>query len=144
PDSILLKPGPLSDSERKIMNTHARRGREMIDEIVANFGLDGIAHIDIMRNIAEIQHEAVNAGGDPCGSIKSDSPHEARIVAVADIFDALTSRRPYKEAWSNDRAFDTLKQLAGEKLDVDCVNALIEHRTEIERIQCQFSEDVYG
>jgi HD-GYP domain-containing protein (c-di-GMP phosphodiesterase class II) len=144
PDSILLKPGPLSTSERKIMNTHARRGREMIDEIVANFGLNGIAHIDILRNIAEFHHEAVNGSGYPCGKINHDIPLEARIVAVADIFDALTSRRPYKEAWSNDRAFDTLKQLAGEKLDADCVNALIEHRTEIERIQCQFSEDMYG
>lgn len=144
PDSILLKPGPLSASERKIMNTHARRGREMIDEIVANFSLDGIAHIDILRNIAEFHHEAVNGSGYPCGKINHDIPLEARIVAVADIFDALTSRRPYKEAWSNDRAFDTLRQLAGEKLDVDCVNALIEHRAEIERIQCQFNEDVYG
>jgi len=144
PDSILLKPGPLSDSERKIMNTHARRGREMIDEIVANFGLDSISHIDILRNIAEFHHEAVNGSGYPCGKINHDIPLEARIVAVADIFDALTSRRPYKEAWSNDQAFGTLKQLAGEKLDIDCVNALIEHRAEIERIQCQFSEDVYG
>ncbi|MEK6685488.1 MAG: HD domain-containing phosphohydrolase, partial [Pseudomonadota bacterium] len=71
-------------------------------------------------------------------------PLEARIVAVADVFDALTSRRPYKDAWSNEKAFDTLKQLAGEKLDIDCVNALIENQEKVESIQKQFKENTYG
>jgi len=144
PDCILLKPGPLDDSERNIMNTHARKGREMIDDIVSNFNLDGIPHVDILRNIAEFHHEAINGSGYPAGKVENEIPLEARIVAVADVFDALTSRRPYKEAWSNDQAFDLLRQLAGEKLDTDCINALIENRTEVERIQQQFCEDVYG
>lgn len=144
PDSILLKPGPLDDTERNIMNTHARKGREMIDDIVTNFNLDGIPHLDILRNIAEYHHEALNGSGYPAGKSKSEIPLEARIVAVADVFDALTSRRPYKEAWSNDEAFDLLKQLAGEKLDVDCVHALIDNRSDIEQIQQQFKEDIYG
>lgn len=144
PDNILLKPGPLNDAERDIMNTHARKGREMIDDIVSSFGLDGIEHIDVLRNIAEFHHEAVNGSGYPCGRINGDIPLEARIVAVADVFDALTSRRPYKAAWSNEQAFEKLGQLAGEKLDIDCVNALLENRDEIEKIQEMFREDIYG
>lgn len=144
PDNILLKPGALDADEKAIMDTHARKGREMIDDIVSNFGLDSIEHINVLRNIAEFHHEAVNGSGYPCGRSNGDIPLEARIVAVADVFDALTSRRSYKEAWSNEQAFDMLKQLAGEKLDLDCVNALLERREEIEHIQKLFQEDFYG
>ncbi|MDP1558774.1 MAG: HD domain-containing protein [Nitrosomonas sp.] len=144
PDSILLKPGPLDSSERAIMNTHSRKGKEMIEDIISNFGLDGINDIDILKNIAEFHHEAVNGSGYPSGKVNTEIPLEARIIAVADVFDALTSRRSYKEAWDNDKSFELLKQIAGEKLDIDCVNALIENRKEVEHIQQQFKEDRYG
>lgn len=144
PDSILLKPGSLNEEERSVMNTHARKGREMIDDIVMNFGFNSINHIDVLRNIAEFHHEAVNGSGYPAGKQHDEIPLEARIVAVADVFDALTSDRPYKEAWSNEKAFALLKQLAGEKLDADCVNALIENRSKVEAIQKQFKENIYG
>ncbi|MDP1615241.1 MAG: HD domain-containing protein [Methylococcales bacterium] len=144
PDSVLLKPGPLNAEERSIMDTHARAGRELIDDIVDNFGFDSIDHIDILRNIAEFHHEAVNGSGYPSGKMDSEIPLEARIVAVADVFDALTSCRPYKDAWSNEKAFDKLRQLAGEKLDADCVNALIDHQQEVISIQQQFKENTYG
>ena len=144
PDSILLKPGPLNEEERSVMNTHARKGREMIDDIVMNFGFNSINHIDVLRNIAEFHREAVNGSGYPAGKQHDEIPLEARIVAVADVFDALTSHRPYKEAWSNEKAFALLKQLAGEKLDADCVNALIENRSKVEAIQKQFKENIYG
>ncbi len=144
PDSILLKPGPLNEEERSIMNTHAHKGREMIDNMILNFGLDRINHINILKNIAEFHHEAINGSGYPTGRMNSEIPLEARIVAVADVFDALTSRRSYKDAWSNEEAFETLKQLAGEKLDIDCVNALIDKQEEIEMIQQQFKENTCG
>jgi HD-GYP domain-containing protein (c-di-GMP phosphodiesterase class II) len=144
PDNILLKPGPLNEEERWIMNTHARKGREMIDDIVMNFGFNSINHIDVLKNIAEFHHEAVNGSGYPAGKRYDEIPLEARIVAVADVFDALTSHRPYKEAWSNEKAFAMLKQLAGEKLDIDCVNALIQNRQKVEEIQQQFKENSYG
>mgnify|MGYP000002679815 CR=1 FL=1 len=144
PDSILLKPEGLDEDERKIMNTHARKGREMIDDIIKNFGLDKISDIDVLRNISEFHHEAVNGTGYPEGKSYDEIPLEARIVAVADVFDALTTSRPYKEAWSNDASFDMLKKLAGEKLDRDCVEALFSNRKEVEEVQRLFKEDEYG
>ncbi len=144
PDNILLKPAKLDDNEKVIMETHARKGREMIDELLDNFGLENIEYINMLRNIAEFHHEAVNGGGYPSGIKGDEIPIEARIVAVADIFDALTSQRPYKEAWDNEKAIHTLKQLAGEKLDQDCVDALIKNIDQVEQIQQRFTENTYG
>ena len=144
PDDILMKPDRLDPEEMEIMKSHTIKGREIIDEILSNFGLDGVDYVNILRNIAEFHHESVNGAGYPDGKTGADIPLEARIVAVADIFDALTSRRAYKTAWSNEAAFDALQQLAGEKLDQDCVNALLENAEEIEKIQQQFQQDIYG
>jgi HD-GYP domain-containing protein (c-di-GMP phosphodiesterase class II) len=71
-------------------------------------------------------------------------PIEAKIVAVADVFDALTSARPYKKAGSNDRALMFLQSMAGTKFDIDCVSALINRRAEVEDIQKRFKEDHIG
>jgi HD-GYP domain-containing protein (c-di-GMP phosphodiesterase class II) len=144
PDNILLKPDKLDKDEKIVMETHARKGREMIDELLKNFGLDNIEYIGVLRNIAEFHHESVNGAGYPSGIKGQDIPLEARIVAVADVFDALTSQRPYKKAWNNDQAIQTLKKLAGEKLDQDCVNALIKNIDKIVQIQKQFYENTYG
>jgi HD-GYP domain-containing protein (c-di-GMP phosphodiesterase class II) len=144
PDRILFKPGELDESELNIMRTHSRKGREIIDDVLANFGLDGVQQINILRNIAEYHHESMDGRGYPSGLKGADIPLEARIVAVADIFDALTSRRPYKDAWTNDDAFALLNRMAGEKLDGECVNALLDNRDEVERIQQQFQENPLG
>ena len=144
PDDVLMKPGKLDPEEMEIMKTHTIKGREIIDEILTNFGLDGVDYVNILRNIAEYHHEAVNGAGYPSGKKGGDIPLEARIVAVADIFDALTSQRCYKDAWTNELAFETLTKLAGEKLDQDCVNALLENIEEIEQIQQQFKQDFFG
>lgn len=144
PDGILLKPAKLDGDEKTIMKTHAQKGREMIDELLKNFGFEAFEYMDMLRNIAEFHHEAVNGSGYPSGIKGDEIPIEARIVAVADVFDALTSKRPYKEAWDNEKAIRTLKKLAGETLDQDCVNALIENIDQIEQIQKQFSENIYG
>lgn len=144
PDRVLLKPGKLDAEEEALMRTHPVRGREMIEHMLAHFELGQLPGIDILRNIALFHHEAIDGSGYPHGAKGENIPIEARIVAVADIFDALTSRRPYKEAWSNDDAFALLRQLAGIKLDEHCVNALIDNRIKLEEIQRQFQEDVFG
>ncbi|MDH3978881.1 MAG: HD domain-containing protein [Gammaproteobacteria bacterium] len=144
PDKILLKPGQLDDAEAAIMRTHAHKGREIIDDLIRNFGLENVEYMNVLRNIAEHHHEAVNGSGYPAGMQGDQIPLEARIVAVADVFDALTSQRPYKDAWSNEDAIATLHELAGETLDRDCVKALIENIEEVEQIQKQFVENNYG
>jgi len=144
PDHILLKTGKLTDDEMSIMRTHSQKGKEIIDELLSNFGMDNISHANILRNIAAYHHETINGTGYPEGRSGDDIPLEARIVAVADIFDALTSERPYKKAWSIDDAFEALAEMAGEKLDQDCVDALLSHRQEVEDIQRQFKESMFG
>jgi HD-GYP domain-containing protein (c-di-GMP phosphodiesterase class II) len=144
PDRVLLKPGKLDSDEEALMRTHPIRGREIIDQMLAHFEMGRMQGSDILRNIALFHHESIDGSGYPDGRTGGDIPVEARIVAVADIFDALTSRRPYKPAWSNDDAFALLRQLAGRKLDAHCVNALIDNREQIEDIQHQFQENVIG
>ena len=85
PDHVLLKPGPLDDEEWTIMRSHAAKGREMVDDLVENFGLNDVEHIDVLRNIALCHHEALNGTGYPEGRHADEIPLEARIVAVADV-----------------------------------------------------------
>ena len=144
PDNILLKTSKLDEQEYAIMKTHSIKGREMIDDLLKNFGLDNIEHMDMLRNIAEFHHETVDGNGYPSGIKGEQIPIEARIVAVADVFDALTSVRPYKEAWKNEKAIELLLELSGETLDQDCVNALINNLDQVEEIQKKFSENTYG
>lgn len=140
PDKVLRKPAKLDDSELTTMKTHAFKGRMVIDSIIRNFQFESISHIDVLRNIAEYHHEALNGSGYPHGLSEKDIPTEARIIAVADIFDALTSERPYKKAWSNEVAFQTIEKMARDILDLDCVNALLKHKKEVVEIQNTFKD----
>jgi HD-GYP domain-containing protein (c-di-GMP phosphodiesterase class II) len=142
-DNILLKPGRLTQAEFGVMKTHADKGGEIIDTMLHNLGLEEFPHAEILRNIARYHHEAINGSGYN-GLTDEEIPVEAKIVAVADVFDALTSERPYKSAWSNDSAFEYLKNMAGTRFDADCVAALIKCREEVEQIQQRFKEDHLG
>lgn len=144
PDSILLKEAKLTPEEFEVMKTHTRKGREVIDTMLGHFRLHDLEHGRMLRNIAELHHEALDGSGYPYGLKDEDIPVEARIIAVADVFDALTSRRPYKEAWSNDEALEALRYMSGHILDADCVDALANHIEQVERIQAEFKEDTFG
>jgi HD-GYP domain-containing protein (c-di-GMP phosphodiesterase class II) len=144
PDSVLLKTGQLDAAEKQLMKTHPKKGRALIDAMLRDFRLESFEYLNILRNIAEYHHETLDGKGYPHGLRGDSVPLEARIVAVADVFDALTSDRPYKKAWTVDEAFEELKVLAAIKLDSDCVEALISNRAQLEEIMRHFKEDFYG
>lgn len=141
PDSVLLKPGGFNTEERKVMRTHVDLGNRMVERLVQDFNLGTVAGIAILRSIVAGHHEFLDGSGYPLGLRGDAIPLEARIVTVADIFDALTSRRPYKEAWALDEAFKTLGEMADEgKIDRACVDALLHNREEVTAIMEHFSE----
>ena len=140
PDDVLLKPAKLSSEEFDIMKTHTTKGARLIDKMIQNFGLDSVGDVRMLWNIAQFHHEKLNGTGYPYGLKGDEIPTEARIVAVADVFDALTTRRPYKEAMTNEEAFEILRTMASTELDEDCVDALIRNEDKLKQIQMQFEE----
>jgi putative two-component system response regulator len=110
PDGILLKPDRLSNAERQIMQTHTTVGAELLAK-------SDVPHMQMAEEIARFHHEWWNGSGYPFGIGGTAIPMVARITALADVFDALTHRRPYKEAWPIARAIDELARLRGEQFD---------------------------
>ena len=139
-DDILLKAGPLSDDEFQIMQGHTNQGDELAAKLINVYQLSEMPFISMLRAIIRWHHEKMDGSGYPDGLQRAKIPVAARVVAVADIFDALTSVRPYKEAWTNEDAFAELKKLAGSKLDGNCVNALMTEKQQILEIQKRFKE----
>lgn len=144
PDSVLLKKGPLTEEEFEQMKHHVVEGGNLVDSLINNHGLQSIRGVDKLINIVSFHHERLDGSGYMKGLSNEAIPLEARIVAVADIFDALTSERPYKKAWSNEQAFQELFRLSDIELDQKCVDALFEKRAEVEEVQTLFSEDPIG
>jgi HD-GYP domain-containing protein (c-di-GMP phosphodiesterase class II) len=141
PDHILLKRGRLLAEEFEVMKTHVTKGAEIVDGIVRDLGLGALPNIAILRNVVLFHHEAIDGTGYPEGRAGDDIPLEARIVTVADVFDALTSERPYKEAWSRDDALDYLRDRMGTKFDAACVSVLLTHAQETLEIASRFQDD---
>jgi HD-GYP domain-containing protein (c-di-GMP phosphodiesterase class II) len=141
PDSLLCKPGKLTAEEFEVVKRHATIGLEIINNMAKEFSFEDFPHIRMLRNIVEMHHEAMDGSGYPNGLRGEQIPIEARICAVADIFDALTSQRCYKPAWSNEKAFSVLREMAGTKLDKECVEALIGNPEKIIEIQANFADD---
>lgn len=140
PDHILKKAAALTPKEKRIMRTHAPLGRRIIDAILKNFGMESFERADALRQIAESHHETLDGKGYPRGLKGKRIPIEARIIAVADVFDALTSERVYKKPWTNDEAFKALDNLSRNKLDRRCVEALKRNRPAVEDIQERFRD----
>lgn len=135
PDSVLLKPGRLNDDERQIMDTHVQKGIDVLNRLIGEFGLQELPDSAMMLNVVSSHHECLDGSGYPKGLMRDQIPIEARIITVADIFDALTTHRPYKEPWSIEAAIAELERLAQiGKIDADCVSALKRHPEDVNAI----------
>ncbi|MBJ7473210.1 MAG: HD-GYP domain-containing protein, partial [Solirubrobacteraceae bacterium] len=116
PDQILKKPGKLTDAEYEVIKRHPGEGARMLHE-VGKFN-------ERVLHLVEAHHERLDGGGYPNGAPAESIHVEARILAVADVFDALTSHRPYRVAWPADRALEVIERESGQGFDPRCVEAL--------------------
>jgi HD-GYP domain-containing protein (c-di-GMP phosphodiesterase class II)/HAMP domain-containing protein len=123
-DSILLKPGRLDDVERKEMERHPSIGGEALRRSEAQMKALGHSIFSVGIEIAECHHEKWDGNGYPAGISGEAIPLSARIVAVADVFDALTSKRPYKDAWPVEKAISMIDEGAAKHFDPEVVAAL--------------------
>ena len=133
PDAILRKPGKLDADEWKIMASHVEIGARIIGE--HETGLLALA-----RRIALCHHEKWDGSGYPAGLAGEDIPIEARIVAIADVFDALTSERPYKHAWPVEEAVALLQRERGRHFDARLVDLFVEHLPEMLEIRARWAD----
>jgi response regulator RpfG family c-di-GMP phosphodiesterase/HAMP domain-containing protein len=123
-DNVLLKPGLLDPTERKEIEQHPLIGGEVLRKCEAQMEAQGHQIFQIAIEIAECHHEKFNGSGYPRGLKGQAIPLSARIVMVADVFDALTSKRPYKEAWSVEQALDFMKKESDLHFDPVIIEAM--------------------
>ena len=133
PDHILLKPGKFEPEEWEIMKTHAQIGADILSG-------DDTPMMCMAREIALTHHEKWDGSGYPKGLKGEDIPLVGRITALADVFDALTSERPYKKAWSNEDAVAFIKEQSGRHFDPKLVACFIEHFDEVIAIKEEYVE----
>ena len=133
PDRILLKRGKLDPDEWEIMMQHAAIGAGILERSDAEF-------IKLARVIALTHHEKWNGSGYPGGLKGADIPLAGRITAIADVFDALTSKRPYKEPFSLDKSFSIIKEERGKHFDPDVADAFLEIENEIVSIKDRYKD----
>ena len=119
PDAILLKPGPLTPSERAIVETHAEEGHRLLSRSSSSI-------LDLAASIALSHHEKWDGSGYPRGLAGEEIPIEGRIVAVTDVFDALTSDRVYRKAYGKDEAIAMMKSQRGRHFDPILLDAFME------------------
>jgi putative two-component system response regulator len=138
PDCVLLKPGTLNDREFEIMKSHTTLGAETLDAALRQF--PRVKFLQMGRDIAACHHERFDGTGYPQGLAGESIPLCARIVAVADVYDALTSKRVYKEAIAHEVARSMIVQGAGTHFDPDIVNAFVQTEARFVSIRSQFAE----
>lgn len=138
PDSILHKAGALTADEFERMKSHVKVGRDIVDQALEHFSLGDMEHTDMLRNIVQYHHEKLNGSGY-LGAEGDEVPLEARIIAVADILDALLNRRSYKDAWPQEKVFAELQKMAAHsELDQACVDAVLQQPQQVEEIQRRY------
>ncbi len=140
PDNILLKPGKLSESEFEIMKNHTKIGARILSYFQNNLRKYDINVFKMAVQIAVAHHEKWNGKGYPNGIAGKKIPLAARIVAVADVFDALSSKRIYKNAFPFDESVRMVNELSGESFDPDVVEAFNEGLEEIREIYDRMKE----
>ncbi|MBL1321028.1 MAG: response regulator [Methylophaga sp.] len=133
PDGILLKPGKLNPTEWEIMQQHAEIGHDILKDSESKYMQMGAV-------IALTHHERFDGSGYPKGLKGTAIPIIGRIVAVADVYDALISVRPYKMAWPVEKALDYLKQQSGKHFDPECVDAFFKRLEKIRKIEVEYAD----
>ncbi len=123
PDAILNKPGRLTDEEFVIMKKHAAAGREIIEKAMESLPDPG--YLSIAKDLAAHHHEKWDGSGYPDGLAGEDIPLSARIMAVADVFDALVSKRSYKEGMPLEKAFAIISEGKGKHFDPQVAQAFL-------------------
>jgi putative two-component system response regulator len=142
PDSVLLKPGRLSDREFEIMKTHTLIGAQTLDAALKRF--PGARFLHMARDIALTHHERHDGSGYPGGLAGDRIPLCGRIVALADVYDALTSKRVYKDAFAHDIAKSLITREAGTHFAPEIVEAFLAAEREFIAIRRQFAEGPPG
>ena len=155
-DNILLKRGPLTKEERKTMQEHCQMGAGILTSapkainVRCKHGYVGSAAVhttlknsllDMAAVIAKNHHEKWDGSGYPDGLSEKNIPLEARVVALADVFDALTSERPYKPAFSKEKSFEIIREETGRHFDPQVVAAFERNRTEVAAIHAELHEE---
>ncbi len=135
PDSILLKPGKLTDSEYEHMKQHCVFGSDTL--LAAEKGVENLSFLNVAREIARSHHERWDGKGYPDGLSGTDIPLAARIISVADVYDALTSRRVYKAAFTHKDARDIILKESGKQFDPKIVDAFLRTEHEFKEIRMQ-------
>lgn len=133
PDSVLLKPGRLSSDEYRIMQGHPEIGGTIIPDHSAEV-------IRMARRISLTHHEKWDGSGYPAGLTAQEIPLEGRIAGLCDVYDALVSKRPYKQPWEPERALQYLRSNSGVHFDPELVEAFFRILPEINLIQADFAE----
>ena len=134
PDAILNKPGKLTDEEYEIMKTHTTAGAAVIARAIDTVSEEHSGYLKEAMNLAHYHHEKWNGQGYPCGLAGEEIPLSARVMAVADVFDALVSRRSYKESFPFEKAVDIIREGSGSHFDPKVVNAFLAAQDEVRRV----------
>ena len=137
PDGVLNKPGKLTDEEFAIMKTHTTAGKILLENAIST--VQGENYLKEARNMAAYHHERWDGKGYPEGLHGEVIPLSARIMAVADVFDALTSPRVYKPAFPIEKAIDILQEGAGTQFDAKCVEVFMDALPEVKQILKQYN-----
>ncbi len=141
PDAILNKPGKLTDEEYTRMKNHTTYGSNIIGRAIDAVGGDSSGYLSEAQNLAAYHHERWDGTGYPNRLAGEDIPLSARIMAVADVFDALVSRRSYKQGRSTDSVIDAIREGSGTHFDPKIVEAFLHAEKEIRRTAETYSDD---